>query len=115
MDKVLDKIQKSSFKERIILTGYISEKKKQDFTRMLKRFFFHHSMRVLEFRFWKVLVMVYRLLLLKILHCRSWWYASYIILNMSCRLRELEECMKKILGLSEADRMFIVRKRHTAV
>ena len=90
MDKVLNKIRKSSFKDRIILTGYVSEEEKAGLYKNAEAFLFHRSMRVLEFQFLKVLVMVYRLLLPKILHCRKLAVTQLFILKMSCHLRNLK-------------------------
>lgn len=110
MGKVLDKIQKSSFKERIILTGYISEEEKAGLYKNAEAFLFPSQYEgfgipVLESFSYGVPVITAKNSSLPEVGGNA---AIYIENVMSSA--ELEECMKKILGLSEADRMLLSEK-----
>ena len=110
MDKVLNKIRKSSFKDRIILTGYVSEEEKAGLYKNAEAFLFPSQYEgfgipVLESFSYGVPVITAKNSSLPEVGGNA---AIYIENVMSSA--ELEECMKKIFGLSEADRMLLSEK-----
>ena len=110
MDKVLDKIQKSGFKDRIILTGYVSEEEKAGLYKNAEAFLFPSQYEgfgipVLESFSYGVPVITAKNSSLPEVGGNA---AIYIENVMSSA--ELEECMKKILSLSESDRMLLSEK-----
>ena len=110
MDKVLNKIRKSSFKDRIILTGYVSEEEKAGLYKNAEAFLFPSQYEgfgipVLESFSYGVPVITAKNSSLPEVGGNA---AIYIENVMSPA--ELEECMKKIFGLSEADRMLLSEK-----
>lgn len=110
MDKVLEKIQKSESKDRIILTGYVSEEEKAGLYKNAEAFLFPSQYEgfgipVLESFSYGVPVITAKNSSLPEVGGNA---AIYIENVMSSA--ELEECMKKILSLSESDRMLLSEK-----
>lgn len=110
MDKVLEKIQKSGFKDRIVLTGYVSEEEKAGLYKNAEAFLFPSlyegfGIPILESFSYGVPVITARNSSLPEVGGDA---AIYIENVMSSA--ELEERMKMVLGLSKADRMLLSEK-----
>lgn len=110
MDKVLEKIQKSESKDRIVLTGYVSEEEKAGLYKNAEAFLFPSlyegfGIPILESFSYGVPVITAKNSSLPEVGGDA---AIYIENVMSSE--ELEERMKMVLGLSEADRILLSEK-----
>ena len=110
MDKVLEKIQKSESKDRIVLTGYVSEEEKAGLYKNAEAFLFPSlyegfGIPILESFSYGIPVITAKNSSLPEVGGDA---AIYIENVMSSE--ELEERMKMVLGLSEADRISLSEK-----